>query len=61
MHTLHIKQRMERELDELGRRDKSDARVIDDLDSKTKELEADNRNGRFQVEKLREEYKTLER
>jgi hypothetical protein len=57
MHTLHIKQRLERELDELARRDRSDVRLIEELDVRSRELEADNRTAKFQIEKLRDEFK----
>lgn len=33
---MHIKQRMERELDELVRRDKADTRLLEELDAKTR-------------------------
>ena len=57
MHTLHIKQRLERELDELARRDRSDTRMIEELDVRSRELESDNRAAKFQIEKLRDEFK----
>ncbi|KAM3133019.1 hypothetical protein pb186bvf_014875 [Paramecium bursaria] len=61
VHTLHIKQRMERELDELVRRDRADTRLIEELDAKTRQVEADNRASQFQIEKLRDEYQLMER
>lgn len=47
---------MERELDELVRRDKADTRLLEELDAKTRQLEADNRASLYQIEKLRDEY-----
>ncbi|CAK94313.1 unnamed protein product (macronuclear) [Paramecium tetraurelia] len=61
IHTMHIKQRMERELDELMRRDKADTRLLEELDAKTRQLESDNRASLYQIEKLRDEYQLMER
>lgn len=52
---------MERELDELSRRDRSDTRLIEELDARSRELEADNRAARYNVEKLRDEFTLVER
>lgn len=52
---------MERELDELARRDRNDTRLIEELDVRSRELEADNRATRYNVEKLRDEYTLVER
>jgi hypothetical protein len=52
---------MERELDELARRDKNDTRLLEELDARSRELESDNRSMRYNVEKLRDEYTLIER
>ncbi len=46
---------MEKELDELSRRDRSDTRLLEDLEAKAREYEADNRAARYAVDKIRDE------
>jgi|APCry1669188879_1035177.scaffolds.fasta_scaffold172874_1 hypothetical protein len=52
---------MERELDELSRRERSDARLLEELDVRSRELDADNRAARYAVDKLRDECALVER
>ena len=52
---------MERELDELSRRDRSDTRLLEELEARARELESDNRASRYAVEKVRDECALVER
>lgn len=48
-------------MDELVRRDRNDARQLDEMETKCREIEADNRVARYNVEKLRDEFVLVER
>jgi hypothetical protein len=52
---------MERELDDLTRRERNDARLLEEIDTRSRELDAENSSARYALDKLKDECQLVER
>lgn len=59
--TAEMKVRLEKELEELLKREKGDARDLQDLENKCNELVIQNRNMKFEVDRTTAEHQQIER
>ena len=59
--TTEVKIRLEKELEELLKREKNDARELQDLENKCNELVIQNRNLKFEVDRTNSEHHQMER
>ena len=59
--TTEVKIRLEKELEELLKREKNDARELQDLENKCNELVIQNRNLKFEVDRTNSEHQQMER